>query len=88
MRKSKYQPLEKHLLSLRFSRWEASFDEIEKILGFQLPKSANTHPEWWANENPDVTTHSHCKAWVCVGWKTENVNLTNQKLVFFKVAQE
>jgi hypothetical protein len=37
---SKYEPLERHLSALEWDRWDASFAEIEAILGTPLPPSA------------------------------------------------
>ena len=34
-----------------------SFDQIERVLGFKLPKSAYEHEAWWSN---NATGHSHC----------------------------
>ncbi len=39
---SKYAPLYHHLCERDGHEWYASFAEIEKILGFPLPKSART----------------------------------------------
>lgn len=84
MASSKYKPLHDHLAAISHNRWDASFEAVEKVLGFRLPKSAREYSEWWANENPDFTMHSHCKAWVLAGWKTENVNPADQKVTFVK----
>ena len=35
-----------------------SFSEIERVLGFKLPKSAYQHEAWWSN---NATGHSHAK---------------------------
>ncbi|MCF6292542.1 MAG: hypothetical protein L3J04_04005 [Robiginitomaculum sp.] len=83
---AKYTPLEQHLVKTAkqgSARWVASFSKIEKILGTSLPPSARIYPEWWANENPDSTTKSQCKAWAIAGWKTAHVNISKQQVSFF-----
>lgn len=77
----KYDALRKHLSSGSLTRWRASFAEIEGVLGFSLPRSAYTYPAWWSN---DPTGHSHTRSWVDAGWKTEAVDLQNQKVTFRK----
>jgi hypothetical protein len=61
-----------------------SFGEIEKVLGFKLPKSAYEYEAWWSN-NP--TGHSHCRAWVEAGWRTEAVDLPGRKITFRRSAE-
>ena len=78
----KYQPLETFLRNRRPGRWRASLPEIETLLGFRLPRSATKYPAWWSN---DATGHSHAKAWLDAGWRTEDVNLAGGKLTFARV---
>jgi len=78
----KYAPLENFLRERSPARWRASFPEIEKLLGFKLPQSALKYPAWWSN---DETGHSHAKAWLDAGWRTEDVDLASRKLTFTKV---
>jgi hypothetical protein len=78
----KYEPLEKFLKDRRSRRWRAGFREIETLLGFKLPHSALKYPAWWSN---DETGHSHAKAWLDAGWRTEEVDLTSRKLTFARV---
>lgn len=76
----KYAPLQDYLLSLSEREWNASFSDVERVLGFQLPKSARKYPAWWANEA--VGTHSHAKSWQEVGWKTENLDIGSERVTF------
>ncbi len=78
----KYEPLEKFLKGRRPGRWRVSFPEIEALLGFKLPPSAFKHPAWWSN---DETGHSHARAWLEAGWRTEEVDLASRKLTFTRV---
>jgi hypothetical protein len=76
---SKYEPLPQFLASLGGSAHRMSFREIERVLGFKLPKSAYQHEAWWSN-NP--TGHSHARAWLKFGWRTEAVDLAERKVTF------
>jgi hypothetical protein len=78
----KYEPLESFLKGRRTGRWRAGFREIEGLLGFKLPQSALKYPAWWSN---DETGHSHAKAWLDAGWRTEEVDLESRKLTFARV---
>ncbi len=66
---SKYEPLPQFLSSVGGSAHRMSFSEIERILGFNLPKSAFQHEAWWSN---NATGHSHSRAWMKFGWRTES----------------
>lgn len=46
---SKYDPLRDHLRQQRLHQIELTFREIESIVGFPLPASAE-RPQWWANQ--------------------------------------
>ncbi len=76
---SKYEALPQFLASIRGASHRCSFHEIERILGFKLPKSAYQYEAWWSN-NP--TGHSHSRAWVEAGWRTEGVDLSARKVTF------
>ena len=75
----KYEPLEKFLKRHRAGRWRVAFRELERLLGFKLPQSAFKYPAWWSN---DDTGHSHAKAWLDAGWRTEEIDLAARKLTF------
>ena len=79
----KYEPLEHFLKKQRTKRWRVAFREIEAMLGFKLPQSAFKYPAWWSN---DETGHSHAKAWLDAGWRTEEVDLAARKLTFARVS--
>ena len=82
--RGKYAPLYDHLEKLRGAEWPATFNEIEKILGFSLPDSARIHRPWWANQG-ERGGHSHALAWEMAGWKTNRVDMTGERLVFVKM---
>ena len=79
--RGKYAPLQDYLSTRVDCRWRASFGEIEAILGFDLPASARRYPAWWANENSGGR-HSHARAWREAGWKTAEVDIEAEELVF------
>lgn len=55
-----------------------TFGEIENAIGFALPDSAREHRAFWAN----TTTHSIALSWLSVGYKTVDVNLSRETVVF------
>lgn len=74
---SKYDKLSKYLAAMDKPELQLSFADVEKVLGFSLPRSAYQYPAWWAN---DETGHSHAAAWLSAGWKTENVNVSHRQV--------
>lgn len=62
---SKYDPLHNFLRSKPAGEFTLTFRQIEDVLGFELPKSAE-RPQWWAN----VTSgqHSQSRAWQSAGY--------------------
>ena len=79
MKESKYTPLQKHLETLKQSSWTATFSDIESILGFKLPTSAYRYAAWWGNH---VQNSRHTKAWLDVGWRTDDLDLGKQVVIF------
>src|SRR5882724_1894797 len=78
---SKYQKLSTYLNRLTSERWVASFADIERILGFELPKSARSYAAWWSNQAGEG--HTQSMSWQSVGWRTGEVDLANERLTFF-----
>ena len=56
---SKYQPLADRLAARAGPEWRASFADLEKALGFALPKAAKA-PAWWKTG-----------VWTDAGWTAE-----------------
>jgi hypothetical protein len=79
--KGKYAPLYRHLLALGAAEWSASFEEIEGVLGFRLPRSARLYQPWWSNQRASGS-HSHAQAWQRAGWKVRGVDLLRERVVF------
>ena len=81
--RGKYAPLYRHL-RVRFGReWRATFGEVEQILGFRLPDSARIHRPWWSNQG-QRGGHSHALAWEMAGWRTSQVDMAGETVVFVR----
>jgi hypothetical protein len=76
---SKYEVLPQFLAQSPGTAHRLSFSKIEGLLGFKLPKSAYEHEAWWSN---NATGHSHARAWLKFGWRTEAVDLAARKVTF------
>jgi hypothetical protein len=63
---SKYKPLSDRLRGHAGDQWRASFSEIEEVLGFPLPKGAQSRA-WWSN----ASEKGHAKAWTAEGFQAE-----------------
>lgn len=74
----KYTPLEHYLRDLPMAQKDVTlpFDQIERILGKKLPKSAYQYQAWWANEKKP---HQPEKlAILNAGWRVDAVNFTSK----------
>lgn len=80
----KYEPLAEHLTALPRDRWVATFDEIERVLKFNLPPSARKHDAWWSNSRKG--NHSQSRAWLDAGWYIESIDRANEKVVLVRSA--
>lgn len=77
----------KYELLLHFFKEQTSqyvvltFDELEEILGFKLPKSAYVYSEWWSPNG-----HHHCQAWLQSGYDVINIKegICNKKITFYR----
>ena len=71
---AKYDRLGEHLSGLsRDTSHTLSFDRIEAIVGFALPKSARAYQAWWANQVGGG--HVQANAWLDQGWHTAELSL-------------
>lgn len=82
---SKYAALGQFLDSQTRHEVPLSFREVEALLGFGLPKSAREFPPWWANQADGG--HSQCRAWMAKGWRTSQVDVVREHLVFIRDAR-
>lgn len=76
---SKYEALPQFLSKAGQAAHRMSFREIERVLGFKLPTSAYEYEAWWSNNE---TGHSHARAWLKFGWRTEAVDLKKRQVTF------
>ena len=79
--RGKYQRLYRRLCGLEAQEWRTSFNEIESIIGFELPPSARLHRPWWANQSSGAG-HSQALAWSVAGWETADVDMDAETLLF------
>ena len=49
---NKYEPLYEYLIKEKRDDFVLTYDEIEAILGFDLPRSAK-RAEWWDDDTPE-----------------------------------
>jgi hypothetical protein len=56
-----------------------SFQEIERVIGAELPNAAHAHRAWWSN-NPSNNVMT--KSWLAAGFVSERVDMGSQRLVF------
>jgi hypothetical protein len=78
----KYEPLSDFLRKRREDQVRLTFAEIERIVGFKLPRSAKWYRAWWSN-NPSNSVMT--KAWLDAGFESEQVDMEGGKLVFRRV---
>ncbi len=81
--RGKYAVLHRHLTGLNKDEWHTTFRDVEVVLGSALPRSARRHQAWWSN----TTTHSHAKSWLRAGWRTRDVNLDHETLLFVRAGK-
>jgi hypothetical protein len=80
----KYDPLSARLKDEASDRWEASFAEVEEVLGASLPKSARERESWWTQEPEAV----HGRSWGEAGWTVARVDLTAERVTFAREGAE
>ena len=68
---STYDPLAAFLQLQREDESVMSFDQIELVLGSDLPASART-PRWWVNEGSE-NTYPQRRAWGDAGFEAQLV---------------
>ena len=76
----KYRALSAYLEKSNLDRVRLSFSEIEEVIGTTLSPSARKNRANWANS----TSQSLACSWLKVGYKTVEVNLTEEYAVFEK----
>ena len=79
----KYKRLFMRLVNSNEDKLRMIFEDVEEILGFRLPTSARLYSAWWANEEPGGR-HTQALAWTAAGWKTSDVDVDTETLVFVR----
>lgn len=65
---AKYDPLQNYLRKQRKDEFELSFAEMERKIGYMLPKSAS-EPAWWSCTKEPTDRQVQHKAWDTAGFK-------------------
>jgi len=60
-----------------------TFAQVEGIIGDNLPFSALRNRSWWHN----LRSTAQGQAWMNVGWRVQDVNMTERTVVFRRVAE-
>jgi hypothetical protein len=81
-RRSRYDGLRVYLEQQTEPVVRLSFQQVERIIGGQLPASARRYRPWWANEK--AGTHVHARSWLDAGRRTANVDLNGSTVEFIK----
>jgi hypothetical protein len=78
----KYRALWAWLRSQTEPQVQATFSEIERVLGFSLPASSRAHmPHWYSYEGSAVA-----RAIIDAGWRARSVDLNAQRLTLVREA--
>ena len=75
---SRYAPIGEHLANVKKNTVTLTFDEIEDLIGGELPASAHKHRAWWANTD----THSQALIWISNGWLISEADLQEGTVTF------
>jgi len=75
-----YYPLKNYLKNSQKQKETLTYEEIEKILGFALPKSAYDYRQWWENGGG----HTQANSWLNAGWKVDVVDI-GEVVTFIKL---
>ncbi len=83
---SKYDPFKEFLagIDIEESEISISFDDIESIMGTELPMTARVDRAWWAN----TIRSNHAKSWLTPGWKVDKVELAQGVVLFTRIIAE
>jgi hypothetical protein len=76
----KYKPLQAHLERRQGRPEMLTFEDIEQIIGKELPMSAIKHRSFWSNDNNE---NSAAHAWTRAGYRVAYLD-RDQKVVRFE----
>lgn len=80
---SKYEPLSEFLGRQSSHSITLTLNEIGRILGQPLPRSAFDYREWWSNQS-DTSNRPQSRAWQSAGFEVDSVRLDEQGWVRFR----
>jgi len=82
---SKYESLGQFLKSQDGQLVPMTFADIERVIDAELPPSAHKYRPWWSN-NADNSALT--RVWLEAGFKSEQVDMAGQKLVFRRIGSQ
>jgi len=82
---AKYVLLHHHLEGRFADTVVLTLQQIEDLLGFELPASAHSQPEWWTMPAPHADASPHSGAWLLAG-RTARPNLPAGTVTFERVS--
>jgi len=59
---------------------QITFEDIERLIGKELPRSAFDYRAWWAND----PTKPQSAAWLDEGWRAASLTMTDRRLTFVR----
>lgn len=60
------------------TRISMEFEDIEQLIGTDLPESASMHRAWWGNHYGNI----QARAWLSAGWLVDDVELSMKRVSF------
>lgn len=84
---AKYDPWRDYLRNLASAGQKEvtlNFENLERILGSSLEKSAHHYPSWWGNDR----THPQARAWLDAGWEKTMVDMETEKVKFQRIGRK
>ena len=82
---SMYAPLGAHLAAKPMTERmvRMGFDEVERIVGKHLPKSAYEYRAWWSND-PE---RPHAAEWLNAGWRAQYISMGERRVNFVRIRE-
>ena len=77
----KYQLLYQYLENRFANTVVLTFTQIEDLLGFALPESAQVDQQWWANDDHDGERDGQSRSWTLAS-RTATANLQARTVAF------
>ena len=87
-RKGKYEPLRDYLDTKDDGRnsIRLTFEQIERIIGERLPRSAYVYSSWWGNRITADYSPPHATAWHEAGWMVADHSLAHRVVEFVRMS--